>query len=136
MTQQEILLGNINIISGRILQRMGFRKTTDCYLIAASLHYEVQIIDGAWRIYFHDHKFVYSYNNNQYKLTMYPAPEGTRIEWKRNGSRGSQKAIILGYSQERPLHVFVQNWCNDWSQPLSQRANVWIKRKSVLMVLR
>jgi hypothetical protein len=80
-------------------------------------------------------KWVYSYNDDPNKRNKYPVKEGDKIEWKRNGSRGSVKSIILGFSDDKPDYVFVQNWCPDWSQPYSKRAKVWIKKRSVLRVV-
>lgn len=78
---------------------------------------------------------VLSYNTHQFMRTCYPAKSGSRIEWKRNGARGSVNAIILGYNEEKPYEVFIQNWMPDWSRPVSGKSNVWIKKASVLKVL-
>lgn len=82
-----------------------------------------------------DNKWVWSYNENPNKRSKYQVNEGAKIEWKRNGSRGSVNAKIIGFSDEKTSHVFIENWLPDWSRPYSEHARVWIKKKSVLIVI-
>lgn len=78
--------------------------------------------------------FVYSYNNDPHKRTIYPARQGDKIEWKRNGSRGHVNAKVIGYSEERHDYVLVENWLPNWQAPYTVRATVWIKKSSVSIV--
>lgn len=78
---------------------------------------------------------VLSYNNDQFKRTDYPVRKGDKLEWKRNGSRGSVNAVVIGFSVKRPDYVFVENWCSDWSAPYGAKSRVWIKKRSVLRVI-
>lgn len=77
---------------------------------------------------------VFSYNNNQFKLTPYAVKKGYKLEWKRNGSRGHVNAVVIGFSDKKPHHVFVENWKSDWSEPYESHSKVWIKKRSVLRV--
>ena len=78
---------------------------------------------------------VFSYNNDQFKLTSYAVKKGDKLEWKRNGSRGHVNAIVIGFSDKKPDYVFVENWKPDWSAPYeSSPSKVWIKKRSVLRV--
>lgn len=81
-----------------------------------------------------DEGFVLSYNNDSNKRTPFNVKKGDRLEWKRNGVRGGVNALVIGFSEQRPHHVFVENWFWDWSQPVKDRGKVWIKKRSVLRV--
>lgn len=77
---------------------------------------------------------VLSYNANPHKRTSFMVTSGDKLEWKRNGSCGHVNAIVIGFSQDKPDHVFVENWKQDWTGPYEKRSKVWIKKRSVLRV--
>lgn len=72
-----------------------------------------------------DKGFVFSYNNDQFRRTEYPAKAGDIVDWKRNGARGSVKSRVIGFSHEKPDHVLVM--VGDKKR--------WIKKNSVLSVI-
>lgn len=76
--------------------------------------------------------FVFSCNNDPYKLTEFHCKAGDTLTWKRNGQRGSVKARIVGWDSTRPGFVQVQNL--DSEGKVNPR-KVWIKIRSVLRVL-
>lgn len=73
-----------------------------------------------------------TYNADPYKRTPIDACIGDKIQWKRNGQRGHVNAKILGFNEQKPNHVFVENWAYDWSSPYYERGRVWIKVNSVI----
>ncbi|MCA6431874.1 MAG: hypothetical protein IM613_20780 [Cytophagales bacterium] len=77
---------------------------------------------------------VLSYNNDQWKRTPFQVCAGDKLEWKRNGARGHVNAVVVGFSDQRPDHVFVENWKFDWSSPCEHKPRVWIKKRNVLRV--
>lgn len=76
---------------------------------------------------------VYSYNNDQYRRTAFDVEAGDRLEWKRNGSRGSVNAKVIGFSDSRPDKVCIQNYLPDWRATYGFK--VWISKRSVLRVI-
>lgn len=77
---------------------------------------------------------VLSYNYDQNKRTSISVAKGDRIEWKRNGARGGVKALVIGFSDDKPGYVFIENWRPDWTAPYTERPRVWIRTNSVLKV--
>lgn len=69
--------------------------------------------------------FVFSYNNDQFRRTEYPAKAGDVLDWKRNGQRGSVRSMVVGFSTQKPDSVLVM--VGDKKR--------WIKKSSVLMVI-
>lgn len=55
---------------------------------------------------------------------------GVDISWKRNGSRGSVKAVIIGWADAKPGWVLIKNY--DRGGNIIDRT-VWIKQNSLLM---
>lgn len=68
---------------------------------------------------------VFSYNNDQFRHTEYPAKEGDVLDWKRNGQRGSVKSVVVGFSAQKPDSVLV----------FVGGKRRWIKKRSVIRVL-
>ena len=69
--------------------------------------------------------FVFSYNNDQFRRTEYPAKAGDTLDWKRNGQRGSVKSTVIGFSAQKPDSVLVM--VGDKKR--------WIKKSNVLRVI-
>ena len=69
---------------------------------------------------------VFSYDNDQFRRTPYPASSGDTVDWKRNGQRGSVKSEVIGFSDKKPDCVLV----------VVSGAKRWIKKNSVLRVIK
>lgn len=67
---------------------------------------------------------VFSYNNDQFRKTLFLTKAGYKVDWKRNGSRGAVKSTVIGFSDKKPDCVLV----------LVGDKKRWIKKYSVLRV--